>query len=1225
MDNIKKSIKTVYRISGTLIIMSAIILLAARSFTSFITIDPFLPDNLQYDKAKIVWEGWQPGIRLYNVVIDEPFEAKFRRVTVILNWPASLIGREWRLKKISIKGVRTDIPFEGKATPLLDLGLWHLVQRELRANWKRCPIFIVEDVSVGSVQQARLILTFGDTLNIRGAGQIVQIEPIDINFGVSLKDWMSQKDEVDGLLYFNVFGLPLADAVSYFPSIGLPHIDKGRTSLEAWTFLKDNEPARGAIQFEGFDIQISDEKDRNHFDYVKGNLNFVKSNSLFELWGKKIHFFKTAADRRHIKQTLPTEFNLKLGNDDIEFKAHALGLSNWRPFLSSFVFLPKPLKMLLTNYQPAGYLNFLHFKVDAAYQPIFVRGQVEKLSLVSSDRPGFKGLSGVFVYKNKIGRIDIQDDQLSLNHPALFEGEIKFNNFNSKIWWDEGQPHIERTIWLESATGTVRDATFFASMKYSMQPESDLDLYVEVKDLLMQDFLALMPKPAINPPLITWLDDALEAGKIESANLRLKGLLNQFPFVDNSGIFIANGKFTGASLAYAPDWPELSDLNGSIKFDRQMMSIQTTAGYVGTSPLKAQAWIKDLTAPVHALTVQAEVQSTLEKGLNVVNHSPLADTLGKTLQPFSLAGAMILSLKLDIPLAQHHTAQPNVKGVISVLDANFNVNDWKLNIEHIKGDISFTESSLDAPRLIGQLLGSEAQFSVKSDVQHPYSQVQVKATGMLQPGAIANWANSSKFNAVTGESPYEANLIFSSKDNHDTGHITIKSDLIGLNVNLPEPFDKEKKDVQPSKLKVYFEPNGQLRLKGQYGDRISFALSLKDNNNDWMPLGGQLYFGTTDTAKNREDGIFKINGHITKFDLLNWTNQTDAQLDLDPMIDLDIALLRIGNFDFDHVEFQGRYNSAQKQWLHRFNGKMIDGIALLPDDQTKAIQLDLDHLALISDNHIKNTQPIKPSTRKIDATVKSINYNGKLINDLRLIAQGDGTGYHIRELKARSYQTVLNSSGYWEPTHVILNGTALSRNVSRFLEKWGYNSSLKDASGKMAFNLDWEIDQDGIDLSSLNGTIEATLNKGYIHGVDPGLGRILSLISLDSIQRRLQLDFTDLSKDGLSFDKMAGNFNIHAGRINTKDLYLDGSAARVELNGALSLPSKSIEANIGVLPNLTAGLPIAAAIAVGNPAVGAAVWLVDKLIGRQLKEITRYEYQVSGTLTEPQITESKRS
>ena len=60
-----------------------------------------------------------------------------------------------------------------------------------------------------------------------------------------------------------------------------------------------------------------------------------------------------------------------------------------------------------------------------------------------------------------------------------------------------------------------------------------------------------------------------------------------------------------------------------------------------------------------------------------------------------------------------------------------------------------------------------------------------------------------------------------------------------------------------------------------------------------------------------------------------------------------------------------------------------------------------------------------------------------------------------------------------------------------------------------------------------------------------------------------------------------------------------------------------------VTPQLSASLPIAGAIA-GGPAVGAAVFIAEKLVGDEFNRISRVQYQVDGTWDAPSYRKLRR-
>jgi uncharacterized protein YhdP len=137
--------------------------------------------------------------------------------------------------------------------------------------------------------------------------------------------------------------------------------------------------------------------------------------------------------------------------------------------------------------------------------------------------------------------------------------------------------------------------------------------------------------------------------------------------------------------------------------------------------------------------------------------------------------------------------------------------------------------------------------------------------------------------------------------------------------------------------------------------------------------------------------------------------------------------------------------------------------------------------------------------------------------------------------------------------------------------------------------------------------------------VDTGAGRLLGLLSMQSIPRRLFLDFSDLFKKGYSFDKLEGTFLLNDGSAFTRDLKIYGPAADIEIVGRTGLVEQDYDELVSVIPHLSSTLPIAGAIA-GGPGVGAAVLLAERLLGSQVNQLSKVQYQVTGSWDDPQYT-----
>lgn len=135
------------------------------------------------------------------------------------------------------------------------------------------------------------------------------------------------------------------------------------------------------------------------------------------------------------------------------------------------------------------------------------------------------------------------------------------------------------------------------------------------------------------------------------------------------------------------------------------------------------------------------------------------------------------------------------------------------------------------------------------------------------------------------------------------------------------------------------------------------------------------------------------------------------------------------------------------------------------------------------------------------------------------------------------------------------------------------------------------------------------------------MGKLLSILSLQTIPRRLKLDFSDLAQKGYSFDIFKGSFQIHQGVMNTDDSYIDGPVAFGRMSGDLDLINHLYDLDLRIFPYITASLPLVATI-VGSPIAGAAVWAVSSLASKGMQKISGYTYKISGPWMSPVVQQT---
>ena len=146
------------------------------------------------------------------------------------------------------------------------------------------------------------------------------------------------------------------------------------------------------------------------------------------------------------------------------------------------------------------------------------------------------------------------------------------------------------------------------------------------------------------------------------------------------------------------------------------------------------------------------------------------------------------------------------------------------------------------------------------------------------------------------------------------------------------------------------------------------------------------------------------------------------------------------------------------------------------------------------------------------------------------------------------------------------------------------------------------------------------MDDGTLLSVEPGPGRLLGLFNLYVLPRRLTLNFRDVVDKGLAFDKARAAFVIRNGQAYSREAMITTPSSNIEISGRIGLATRDYNERVSIKPKIGSGVAIASAV-IGGPAIGAAVFAVQKLLEKPLSEISAVSYQLKGSWDDPQIVE----
>ena len=149
------------------------------------------------------------------------------------------------------------------------------------------------------------------------------------------------------------------------------------------------------------------------------------------------------------------------------------------------------------------------------------------------------------------------------------------------------------------------------------------------------------------------------------------------------------------------------------------------------------------------------------------------------------------------------------------------------------------------------------------------------------------------------------------------------------------------------------------------------------------------------------------------------------------------------------------------------------------------------------------------------------------------------------------------------------------------------------------------------------------VESGQFLKADPGLAKLLGVLSLQSLPRRLALDFRDVFSDGFAFDFVRGDVTIQDGMAATNNLQMKGVNAAVLMEGRADIARETQDLKVVVVPEINAGTASLVATVI-NPAIGLGTFLAQMFLREPLMRAATQEFHIDGTWTDPRVTRVNR-
>jgi len=897
--------------------------------------------------------------------------------------------------------------------------------------------------------------------------------------------------------------------------------------------------------------------------------------------------------------------------------------------------------------------------------------------------PGIENLWGTVDADQRHGTALLDTSNVAITLPGVFDDpRLRLDHLHGRADWTIGKKapgdnHPAFTVKLADFGVSNADVAASATADYSNpgHGRGSLDLKADFERAQVSRIARYLPT-SISEKLRIYLGHGLQAGTSRGATIEIHGDLTKFPYSrdPDAGVFHIVAPFKGGKFDPSPYpprkmrngtpnvWPPLDGIDGVFELKEKMLRFDIDrARYKRVALHGVNGRIEDLGTRESNLVIKGDGLGPLADMLDYVNESSLGIMARHQTEKIRAEGPASLALKLTVP----RTPKPHigVEGAIGFENNRLTVENVP-PLSQLKGKVHFTERSAQTDRLTAQFLGGDMRASggLKQDGTYALDLDGHLAVDAAR-GLGLHGPAVQVLSRMSGSAPYALNV---SGAKGKLPQLSMNSDLTGLALDFPAPFNKPVGAPMPLRLaagpSTVAGESGLERAELNFGPIAArYLLDYKPKSPPTVLRGA---IGVNRPADLPSEGVIAA-VDLEAFDADAWRalvtqmrnkeapaasaapptpNPTVAQF-LPSRFALHIGTLTLLKRHWDSVIVGASH--ADGKWQANIASNQVSGhVSWLPGADKASpgtLQARFARVVIpsVADKDLLGQAISAPAQNmpSIDLVVNELIVRDRDIGRLEVLAHNfneDGVPvWQLDKLDIANPSATLTATANWRTSAELANSaddTTSRRTVFDFkldikdagglLQRFGQPRTLKAGSGTLSGKMVWRGGPTAIDYPTLNGNMAVDLRHGQILKVDPGVAKLLGVLSLQSLARFATLNFRDVIGEGLPFEHVTGTAQIHNGIGHTDNFEMVTAPARAEMKGSVDLAQETQDLHVQIVPTVSAGAAVVAA-AVINPLLGLGALVADLAFSQSISHAFAREYAITGSWSKPHIERVK--
>ncbi|WP_232775169.1 MULTISPECIES: YhdP family protein [unclassified Shewanella] len=764
------------------------------------------------------------------------------------------------------------------------------------------------------------------------------------------------------------------------------------------------------------------------------------------------------------------------------------------------------------------------------------------------------------------------------------------------------------------------------------------------------------PLKGMSAGLVDYLTGALKAGKTDDAVIVWQGAFEDYPYSQSAGVFQAGFTLADANFKFQDTWPAVSNLNLSALFENaamdlwvnkgQLMDVSADGAYIGIPLMNHESM----------LIIKADLATKAEAANAVIQASPLADSVGSTLDVVQISGDITGQIDLSIPLFDG--VDEIIQGTVNFDNTPVYISEPGIQLDNVSGQIQFINDVVTGSDINALMYSQPLTFSFDTGRINKNYAVNVDLTGHWLLDNLPNELNNPLSDYYSGELDWTGGLMLIFDPSGYRIQARVDSDLLGTELALPAPFTKASTKTAEFTAELIGD-NKESSLGIKLDKQLEFwgGFDLESGNGlaHFDLLLGRLFKPGDQLRKTK--GHLQIDLDKTEFSpwlpiIQSFTAKSEKTLELD--VDTGVesgSLTATDSFfpplvsieaNFNDLDLMGQplndlhFNAGPTEYSWRFDAtsEQFDGrIDFYPDWVKQGLKVVASKLYMSPKAKTDETAHFKSDTvlanlPPLAVDVDDFRLFDKSMGHLVLQASPKDDTYQIQTLSLSSPEVQLKGKGTWSiedgQSLTSFNLTLDSTKFDFLSAKLGIDPGLKDAPTSVVGEISWIGAPYAFSLDTLDGEVRFDLGKGHLSEVSDKGARIFSLFSLDSLLRKLSLDFSDVFGKGLYFDSFGGTLMLDNGVVKTTDTEMKAVAGNMRVRGYTDLTTESLNYDIRFVPQLASSVPTVILLSTGGWTLGLGAFALTKVLEPVIEVISEIRFRLTGTMSEPKLEELER-